>query len=629
MSTLNIRLSDISVLKWLEENEEGQVIEASGNVTLLMNRQGELFAKMRSESAIHQINNQYGQAVTSNFYDSQVVGVERKNSQNAIAFLDENKNAAWIFELNEFWDMTMETKDVWIDNSDPLFYSYEEIFGQQFITSNTRSNVPIDKGATIQELGYSSWANNEGDNYKVWSINNYGQSEGYRADADTDAMEVYSRYNSPWGPVHSDGHSKLTVAVIDTGINYNHLELRDRWIGNNFDPIDGIDNDQNGYTDDRYGWNFVSDSPYAWDDQGHGTHVSGTIGASANSSGISGINPIANILPLKTLNQNGSGYTTDTVEAINYAVGRGAKVINMSLGSDSWSNAMYSALWNANANGVIVVAAAGNDRRNIDYLPSYPAAYNLPNIVSVASIDPDGTGSDFTNYGKYNVDLAAPGGKIWSTGHYNDNNYQMKNGTSMAAPAVSGAISYYWAKNPYLSHHQVISNLLASVEPKGWGEYMKSGGTLNLDRLFRDVGSYSQTEEVQDTNESDIIVPEWGNSYKDVQADIKYATVIDESNMDSLVGSSVEGDLIINFNLNQGKASVVKDKIKDYLNSNSFGIVEGLEQLSAFPEIPFGILDIRNNASSEEKLSLMRTLLGSNFVDSIELDSYYGIPETI
>jgi subtilisin family serine protease len=304
--------------------------------------------------------------------------------------------------------------------------------------------------------------------------------------ADTTPNDTY--YSYQWGVVKvlankvwdtCKGSNNTIVAVIDTGIDLNHPDL----IGNIWknqgetDCNDGIDNDNNGYVDDCYGWNVVSNNNNVQDDIGHGTFVAGIIGAVANNNeGIAGLNWYVKLMPVKIFTSNGGGgYISDIIKAIDYAVNNGAKIINASWGypssctSTSPSQALYDAIKSAGEKGVLFVAAAGNHTCNNDVYPTYPASYKLPNIISVAASDKDDNLADFSNYGQNSVHLLAPGVKIVST-YFDPNDdddkstYGTGSGTSASAPFVSGAAALLMSclNNPTI--YEIKERIVSSVD---------------------------------------------------------------------------------------------------------------------------------------------------------------------
>jgi subtilisin family serine protease len=214
----------------------------------------------------------------------------------------------------------------------------------------------------------------------------------------------------------------VIVAVIDSGVDYNHPDLQaNRWV--NEAELNGeadVDDDDNGYVDDVYGWNFYADNSNPMDVFGHGTHCAGIIGAVGNNDyGVCGVAWGVKIMPLCFMNENGSGSLSDAVSAIDYAVANGAKVLSNSWGASMSSTALYDAIADARDSNVLFVAAAGNDAVNTDYSTNYPSAYDLDNIVAVASTDSDDGLSYFSNYGATSVDIGAPGSGV---GHYDTDN---------------------------------------------------------------------------------------------------------------------------------------------------------------------------------------------------------------
>ncbi len=251
--------------------------------------------------------------------------------------------------------------------------------------------------------------------------------------------------------------SSVVVAVIDTGVDYNHPDLASNiWTNPNEIPNNGIDDDGNGFIDDVHGWNFVNNSNEVMDDNGHGTHVSGIIGAAGNNgTGVAGVAWNVKIMPIKTLNANGRGYVSDSIKAVQYANSMRVPISNNSYGGGEYSSLFEDAISQSNR---LFVTAAGNDYVNNDYQPHYPSSYECGNIISVASTDENNQLSDFSNYGSVSVDIAAPGSNIYST--LPNNSYGTMSGTSMATPYVTGAAALILAKNPSLSTAEIIERVL-------------------------------------------------------------------------------------------------------------------------------------------------------------------------
>jgi subtilisin family serine protease len=248
---------------------------------------------------------------------------------------------------------------------------------------------------------------------------------------------------------HTTGDSSVILAILDTGLDINHPEFAGRlWI-NDFDPIDEVDNDSNGYVDDRFGWNFINENNSPNDDNMHGTHVTGIAAATGgNGDGVAGMDWNCRIMPLKVIAADGSGGASIIAAGIVYAVDMGADIISMSLGTYGLSGALEAATAYADTAGVIVVAAMGND--NIGD-PLYPAAY--PSTIAVGATDSDDNrawplcSSPGSNFGPW-IDLCAPGNYVWNTVPRGLGGYANLCGTSMATPHVSGLASLILSLRP-------------------------------------------------------------------------------------------------------------------------------------------------------------------------------------
>jgi subtilisin family serine protease len=214
------------------------------------------------------------------------------------------------------------------------------------------------------------------------------------------------------------GNSNVVVAVLDSGVDYNHPDLAANIWKNQAEitGTPGVDDDSNGKIDDARGWDFVDDDNDPMDSDDHGTHVAGTIAAEGNNSaGITGVVWTAQIMPLRFLDALGSGTVADAIEAIDYAIDNGAKIINASYGSYTFSPLERDAIATARDAGILFVAAAGNDNWNNDSATKhYPSSYDLANIIAVAATDQSDARASFSNYGVTSVDVAAPGKFILS-----------------------------------------------------------------------------------------------------------------------------------------------------------------------------------------------------------------------
>jgi thermitase len=305
---------------------------------------------------------------------------------------------------------------------------------------------------------------------RLWGMNNTGQSIGQTGtlDADIDAPEAWNV---------STGNPTTVVAVIDEGIDINHPDLKDNiWRNPDEVPGDGVDNDGNGYVDDINGYDFANDDASVYDPDPitgkgdeHGTHVAGTIAATGNNGvGVTGANWDAQVASLKFLGANG-GYTSDAVEAVNYAVKERIPISNNSWGGGGYSQSLRDAIARADAAGHLFVAAAGNGGAdgvgdNNDATPHYPSNYDVPNVISVAATDNRDALASFSNYGNNTVDLAAPGVDILST--LPGNRYGYYSGTSMATPHVTGVAALIKSQTPTADDAQLKGQILQFVDKK-------------------------------------------------------------------------------------------------------------------------------------------------------------------
>ena len=318
---------------------------------------------------------------------------------------------------------------------------------------------------------------------EMWGLNNIGQTGG-TADADIDAPEARDK---------KTGSAAVTVAVIDTGVAYNHADLAaNMWVNSREIAGNGIDDDRNGYVDDVRGWDFASNDNNPMDDQGHGTHVAGTVGAVGNNAtGVTGVAWQTKIMPLKFLSATAGGNAQNAARAILYASAMGAKISNNSWGGGAYSQTIENAIITANQRGMLFVVAAGNANANNDTSSSYPCNSGQPNVLCVAATDHNDNRASFSNYGAVNVDLGAPGVSILSTvptgtcGLCTASGYRFLSGTSMATPHVSGAAVLVLAQSPGLDALEIKNLLLQSVDKvASLAGRTVTGGRLNVNRAL-------------------------------------------------------------------------------------------------------------------------------------------------
>ena len=293
-----------------------------------------------------------------------------------------------------------------------------------------------------------------------WGMNNTGTLGG-TADMDIDAPEAWNV---------TTGSSQVVVGIVDTGIDYNHPDLAgNMWRNPGEIPGNGIDDDRNGVVDDYYGFNAQGQNGDPLDDNNHGTHCAGVIGAvSNNGSGVAGVNWNVKLMALKFLDSGGSGSIDAAIQAIQYAVdkknhGVNLRVLSNSWGGGSYSQALQDAIAQAEAAGILFVVAAGNNSADNDSTPQYPAGYDNANILAVAAIDRAGNLASFSNFGQTTVHLAAPGKDILST--VRGGGYAVYSGTSMATPHVSGIAALLAGKEGNLTALQLKDRIMSTVKP--------------------------------------------------------------------------------------------------------------------------------------------------------------------
>ncbi len=284
------------------------------------------------------------------------------------------------------------------------------------------------------------------------------------------------KIDAPQGWNATTGTGRTIVAVIDSGVDYTHPDLAANIWTNTID----------GATNGLHGYDFSANDADPMDENGHGTHVAGIIGATGNNGvGVSGVAQRTQLMALRFMDANGNGFTSDAVRAMDYAISHGAKILNESWGGSAADPTLAAAIERARAAGVIVVIAAGNEQANNDTTASYPASYarQSNNVVAVASTDSGDRLSWFSNYGPQTVAIAAPGESILSTAK--GGGYVTKSGTSMAAPVISGALSLLWDLHPTWTYTQILDKLRTSVDTSsGLAGKVTTGGRINLGKLL-------------------------------------------------------------------------------------------------------------------------------------------------
>ncbi len=325
------------------------------------------------------------------------------------------------------------------------------------------------------------------------------------------------RFSSLWGLniIHAaqawdqtTGSTNIVVATVDTGIDYNHPDLAANvWTNPGEIPGNGIDDDGDGVIDDVHGLNTFNHTGDVLDDEGHGTHVAGTIGALGNNGlGVVGVNWNVKILSVKIFTSDDSAGSAGAAEGYEYLINLKAHGVNIRVVNNSWggpapSQALADAFRAAEAAGILSVCAAGNEHHNNDYRPDYPAGIDCASLISVAASTSDDKIASFSNYGALTVDLAAPGENILST--YRGGHYISFSGTSMACPHVAGAAALLLAQNPSLTPANVKALLMATVDPlPQWQGKVRSAGRLNVGNAMSLLQSGPLPSLVLETNEA-------------------------------------------------------------------------------------------------------------------------------
>ena len=297
----------------------------------------------------------------------------------------------------------------------------------------------------------------------LWGMHNTGQNGG-TANADIDAPEAWA--------IHTGRNDAPIIAVIDTGVDYNHSDLKaNMWTNPGEIAGDGIDNDGNGVIDDVHGYNAFADNGDPMDGHGHGSHCAGTIaGVGDNGEGVVGVNHRANVMAVKIFSDEGSTDSAAILRAIEYTTKMGATITSNSWGGGGASEAQKEAFA---ASPALHIMAAGNNGWNNDFFPNYPSNYDIPNNIAVAATDRNDKKASFSQYGVKNVDIAAPGVDILSAKP--GGGYQMMSGTSMATPHVAG-----------------VAGLVASMYPQATAAEIKEkvlNGADQLDHLKTKVAN--------------------------------------------------------------------------------------------------------------------------------------------
>lgn len=334
---------------------------------------------------------------------------------------------------------------------------------------------------------------------ELWGLQNNGQSiNGKVGQAGID-IDIKDAWNI------TQGSNSVVVGVIDSGIDINHPDLKDKiWTNTKEIPGNGIDDDGNGYVDDVNGWDFYNNDNIVYDEkQGdkHGTHVAGTIAASLNQIGVVGVAPNVKIMPLKFIGPFG-GTTEGAVKAIEYAKSMGVKILNSSWGGGGYDSLLKSTIENS---GALFVAAAGNENTNNDTNPSYPAAFDSANILTVAAVDNSGNIPSFSNYGSTSVDVGAPGVNILST---------------IPRPIEVGAA--------VKSENTKYKTFVQGVELGNYGDYSSAKTYLKSVMDFFKIQTSDPVLIVTDDESNEGATDSYAYVYKYIMGDLGYTNVVSQ-----------------------------------------------------------------------------------------------------
>jgi thermitase len=316
---------------------------------------------------------------------------------------------------------------------------------------------------------------NDTDFARLWGLRNEGQN-----DSRGRAGVVGADIKAPEAWTLSKGSRDIVVAVIDTGVDYNHPDLKENIWENPNHP-------------GTYGFNAINNTLNPMDDNAHGTHCAGTIaGVGDNGVGVVGVAWEASIMGVKFLSGSGSGTLADAIKAIDWATDNGAHIMSNSWGGGGFSQALFDAIVRARDKGILFVAAAGNSSSDNDARPAYPASYDVDNIVSVASSNNIDALSGFSSFGANSVHLMAPGENIYSTVPVSTRNaaspYDTFSGTSMATPHVSGAAVLLLAKEPSVTYGDIKERLMTSTDKsRAFRGKIRSMGRLNVYNLLAGI----------------------------------------------------------------------------------------------------------------------------------------------
>lgn len=323
---------------------------------------------------------------------------------------------------------------------------------------------------------------------KQWALTNLGNNEPITLDRPSPIPgKVGCDISAEKAWTITNGNRNVKIAVLDSGVDYNHPDLKENiWTNEKeLNGKPGVDDDGNGYIDDIHGYDIANNDGDPLDDLGHGTHCAGIIGAKHNNLGIAGVMNNVQIIPVKFLDKKGFGDLEKTLKGLEYAINSGARIISNSWGTSRYSEMMLNIIKKAGEEkNILFVAAAGNFRgRNNDVTPTYPASFKVPNVISVLSHTAQDYFSNFTTWGPKSVHIAAPGENIVST--WMGGTYKVASGTSMATPYVSGIVGLLLSIEPDMAVNDIPERVMATgIKSKGLEGKCISEARINAYRLL-------------------------------------------------------------------------------------------------------------------------------------------------
>jgi subtilisin family serine protease len=403
----------------------------------------------------------------------------------ALAAASEDEAREWILTRTPSkasWSKLLSSNpELEFINSFGPFNKYAKVRAKSKIKSQLAKEIV----ALQRNLPYQAFEQTDPSLGQSWGLVNHGQTIP-NLGAGKEGVDVGAAKS--WEL--ATGNKNVVIAVLDSGIDLKHEDLRQNlWFNKLELETNSLDDDHNGFVNDLNGWNFVDDNATVQDDNNHGSAVSGVIAADAkNGKGSRGVLANTSLMVVKMLDENGAGTTDRAVKGIEYAVSNGASVINASWGGTVFDQVLFDTIQWANTQGVVVVCAAGNEAKDndTDDKPSYPASFNLPNVMSVAAIDNKGQLANFSNYGKETVHLAAPGVGIYTTVR---GGYQYLDGTSFAAPFVTSVAALLKGQEPSLAPKEIKDRLIKTVVALDYymKERMVSGGRVHSYNALKNI----------------------------------------------------------------------------------------------------------------------------------------------